>query len=253
MKQFSAGRNVCDIGDGKIVKYGFSVRVGEGLATRFIAENTSIPVPEIFAIATEELKNDRITYIVEEKIHGTRLLEILPTLDSQNASDIAEQLSGFLVQLSSLDHRGSGHVGVIGGSFNETGFFGSWTHFDHRMPTTTKEFVEYFVDRARRGVSPDKIAKWMSTFDFSRPPIFSHGDLVPENIMVYDGRVTGIIDWECAGWYPYFWNHCMGWLALRRPSCKDSAWKEILPQTIQPYEAESSCFSEILFYADIFG
>lgn len=37
--------------------------------------------------------------------------------------------------------------------------------------------------------------------DLERPPVFSHGDLLPENIL-YDrasGRITSIIDWECAG------------------------------------------------------
>lgn len=193
-------RKVCDIGDGKVVKYGLNVRAGEGLATQFISENTSIPVPKIFAVVTEEPKLGHLeTYIVEEKIHSTSLLKALPTLDSQSSSNIAEQLSHMLRQLSTLDQRGSGHLGVIGGSFKETALFGNWGHLDHLMPTTTKEFIEYFVDRAGPGVSPDKIAEWISAFDFSRPPIFSHGDLIPENIMVHDGSVTGIIDWECAG------------------------------------------------------
>ena len=31
---------------------------------------------------------------------------------------------------------------------------------------------------------------------------FMHGDLNLRNILVEDGRVTGIVDWTCAGWYP---------------------------------------------------
>jgi aminoglycoside phosphotransferase len=36
--------------------------------------------------------------------------------------------------------------------------------------------------------------------------VFTHGDFRPNNIMVKDGRVTAIIDWEMAGWYPDYWE-----------------------------------------------
>ena len=32
--------------------------------------------------------------------------------------------------------------------------------------------------------------------------VFSLGDLAPHNILVRNGRVTGIIDWEYGGWFP---------------------------------------------------
>lgn len=45
------------------------------------------------------------------------------------------------------------------------------------------------------------------------PIRFSHGDLHLGNIMVSDDaseprRVTSIIDWEEAGWYPEYWEYC---------------------------------------------
>lgn len=46
---------------------------------------------------------------------------------------------------------------------------------------------------------------------FNEPCVFTHGDLRPANIMVDtnetgDWRVTGIIDWEEAGFYPAYWE-----------------------------------------------
>ncbi|KND88704.1 hypothetical protein TOPH_06605 [Tolypocladium ophioglossoides CBS 100239] len=35
----------------------------------------------------------------------------------------------------------------------------------------------------------------------------SHADLNPNNIMVKDGHITAIIDWEFAGWYPEYWDY----------------------------------------------
>ncbi|KAI0669120.1 kinase-like protein [Trametes maxima] len=37
--------------------------------------------------------------------------------------------------------------------------------------------------------------------------VFTHGDLHGLNILVKDGRLAGIIDWETAGWLPEYWEH----------------------------------------------
>lgn len=43
--------------------------------------------------------------------------------------------------------------------------------------------------------------------DASHPIVFTHGDLAPYNIMVKDGRIVAIIDWETAGWFPASWEY----------------------------------------------
>ncbi|KAG6286903.1 hypothetical protein E4U45_008284, partial [Claviceps purpurea] len=37
--------------------------------------------------------------------------------------------------------------------------------------------------------------------------VFTHGDLNMRNIMMYNGRLSGIIDWETCGWYPDYWDY----------------------------------------------
>jgi hypothetical protein len=32
--------------------------------------------------------------------------------------------------------------------------------------------------------------------------VFTHADFSPRNILIEGGRVTAILDWEYAGWYP---------------------------------------------------
>ncbi|KAI0032374.1 hypothetical protein K488DRAFT_33700, partial [Vararia minispora EC-137] len=56
---------------------------------------------------------------------------------------------------------------------------------------------------------------------------FTHGDLVPKNIMVdpSDGyRITGILDWENAGFYPSFWEYCR----MHDPDFLSPQWSQIL-------------------------
>ncbi|KAK2598793.1 hypothetical protein N8I77_012180 [Diaporthe amygdali] len=36
---------------------------------------------------------------------------------------------------------------------------------------------------------------------------FTHADLRPDKILIKDGHITAIIDWEFAGWYPEYWEY----------------------------------------------
>ncbi|OJD13728.1 hypothetical protein AJ78_05840 [Emergomyces pasteurianus Ep9510] len=36
---------------------------------------------------------------------------------------------------------------------------------------------------------------------------FAHADLKPGNVLVHDGRLSGFVDWEFAGWYPEYWEY----------------------------------------------
>ena len=36
--------------------------------------------------------------------------------------------------------------------------------------------------------------------------VFTRGDLKLRNILVKEGKITGFLDWESAGWYPEYWD-----------------------------------------------
>lgn len=36
--------------------------------------------------------------------------------------------------------------------------------------------------------------------------VFTHGDFYMHNILIHDGHISGLIDWETAGWYPDYWE-----------------------------------------------
>ncbi|KAG5913969.1 hypothetical protein E4U61_006251, partial [Claviceps capensis] len=37
--------------------------------------------------------------------------------------------------------------------------------------------------------------------------VLTHGDLNMRNIMMHNGRLSGIIDWETCGWFPDYWDY----------------------------------------------
>ena len=64
-----------------------------------------------------------------------------------------------------------------------------------------------------------------------------HGNLHLRNILVYGGRVSGIIDWETGGWYPEYWGFMKGLNAGFKGS-KD--WSDYLRRVTRDYAFEWS-------------
>ena len=62
---------------------------------------------------------------------------------------------------------------------------------------------------------------------------FTHADLTLYNIMVSglpgQRRVSGIVDWEQAGWYPEYWEYCKMHIAVHEDHdwCKSGWIKKI--------------------------
>jgi aminoglycoside phosphotransferase len=41
-----------------------------------------------------------------------------------------------------------------------------------------------------------------------RKIVFTHADINMRIVLVDEnGRISGIVDWECAGWYPEYWEY----------------------------------------------
>jgi thiamine kinase-like enzyme len=36
---------------------------------------------------------------------------------------------------------------------------------------------------------------------------FSHADMAPRNLIVRNGKIVAVIDWQFAGWYPEYWEY----------------------------------------------
>lgn len=54
---------------------------------------------------------------------------------------------------------------------------------------------------------------------------FTHGDLSTDNILIKDGNISGIIDWEPRGYFPTRWE----WTATKAcQSDHDREWKTLL-------------------------
>ncbi|KAI0073546.1 kinase-like protein [Panus rudis PR-1116 ss-1] len=76
---------------------------------------------------------------------------------------------------------------------------------------------------------------------------FTHGDLMGHNIMVHDGHISGIIDWECAGWFPEYWEYVS---MLRFPRLDTWWFKLVLSLPGYKYSRELECFRAMWLLAE---
>ncbi|KAE8357148.1 kinase-like domain-containing protein [Aspergillus caelatus] len=61
--------------------------------------------------------------------------------------------------------------------------------------------------------------------------VLTHGDLAARNIMVKDGKIAGIVDWEYSGLFPEYMEYAM---ATVIHDCKEDWWKPHLKEILEP-------------------
>ncbi|KAG9255085.1 kinase-like domain-containing protein [Emericellopsis atlantica] len=151
----------------------------EAQVLRFVKEHTTIPVPEVISSDW-----DRITM---EYIEGQTLQQAWPVLTPEQRSDILAELSGYIAQMRAL---GGIHLGRLDGQ----GVVVPIHDWLVRPPKRLQAQSMYW----------HQITTQLGT---EYPIVFTHGDLASRNILVRDGHIVALLDWEFAGWYPEYWEY----------------------------------------------
>ena len=177
-------------------------------AMRFIAANTTIPVPRVHATRTTE----GVVYeIVMDYVPGEPLNKAWPKLTHDQRIAISAQLRGYLAQLKQLE---GDRIQSVGGGSIMVGPFASEREFNDFMVEKGNERVPEVFKRYARVVLRD-----------DHKIDFAHADFSPRNILVDgSGRVTAVFDWERAGWYPEYWDQAR--VLTENPGVRDY-WRYI--------------------------
>ncbi|KAK4152943.1 kinase-like domain-containing protein [Chaetomidium leptoderma] len=174
----------------------------EALALRFVKANTTIPVPEVVSSDW-----DRITM---EYVDGQTLKQAWPVLTSDERSNIIAELRGYIAQLQTLGDISAGRLdGISIGRLDGQGVVlpSIITRSGGPFGTLT-ELHEWLVRPPKRRTAQS--IHWhqiTSQLGADYPVVFTHGDLAARNILVRNGRIVAILDWEYAGWYPEYWDY----------------------------------------------
>ncbi|KAI0474428.1 kinase-like protein [Xylaria cf. heliscus] len=226
-KQFGAEVR---IDDGEILKHGTRVSPVEEAALRIVKQYTTIPVPEVYNSEYKIIDGHLWGKIWMEHLQGSPLSETWGDLEDTAKERICKGLWGFVEQLRDIpkppefEHfyqcaaDGSMSQDVL---LQDLGF---------PVPLLDDESLrERINERYMHLGGASYRENLLDYLPRSNISVFTHTDIAPRNILVdKDGKITGLIDWETAGWYPDYWEYAktqlqwktgdfMGWMDRTRP------------------------------------
>jgi len=210
------------------VKYGYFQDVSEAVTMQFIAQKTIIPVPRVYCA----FRHKEVTYIVMERLEGNYVGQGWVRRSKESKQIIFDQLIHMIKQMRDL--APPEHVGVANVNGDSL--------FDGRLPAALDRLrfgpfksVVAFHDYLRRGImegpSPyPEVGELIAMHQREWPLRFTHGDLSSLNILANGDKVTGIVDWETAGWYPSYWEYTSAWYV----NPQNEFWREEVDKFIKP-------------------
>lgn len=223
-----------------VVKSDRFVDLTEAATMKFIADNTSVPVPKVWC---SFVRNGR-TYIVMERIQGDCISSGWDDRSKESKGKLLAQLRLLVEQVRLLQPLpGTGVESCTGGSL-----------FDSRMPRPDRRFgpfktIQEFHLWLRDSLRPFEVEKpqgvthqdWKDARDMAARqdgpwprPVFTHADLNPSNILVRGDDIVGIIDWEFSGWYPHYWEYTSAWCT----QILATEWQGLLGSFLEPFPEE---------------
>lgn len=192
--------------------------------TRFLQKMTTIPVP---STVLEWSEPDDTSLRIVKRMEGIPLTKAWPNLQEDEKRNIAKQTCEYLAQLRTLqsdwieglDHKPIYDSFLFSGPDNTPyGPLKSDDELWDAMAGNIKQLPSKVQQVLRQNMPP------------ATPYTFTHGDLSQANILVKDGQVTGIIDWEVSGYLPRWWEFVK---TLMAQSKEDAEWKALLREYME--------------------
>lgn len=204
--------------------------------------NLTIPLPrEIHSLSQA---TDPIYFTLESRVPGDPLMQVWPTLSKEEKASYSRQLADAIRQLrrftaprpqkvdgSQLDDiiLGTCSISRPGNCFKIGYTVDEWLDglgADLRMG----------LSRIHKTVDPivieEKFQELKASFPDCEPYVLTHGDLNLSNIIVKDGKIQGLVDWEQAGYYPWWMERRATYMNSNDYSDElfEPVWNELMPE-----------------------
>ncbi|KAI2627299.1 hypothetical protein GGS26DRAFT_561306 [Hypomontagnella submonticulosa] len=177
-------------------------------ALGIVRRHTSIPVPKALDMILEQGDvNDPLSfprgYLLMTRVPGYPLSRCQDVLSERDIERISNQLKDYVAQLRDIPRTVKSDMiisNTLGEACRDPRIRSANPVGPFRDEAAFSQVLRFSDDPARRG---HKI-------------VFTHADLNPRNVLVDrivqpDGNigwsVTGIVDWETAGYYPEYWDY----------------------------------------------
>ncbi|KAJ8487862.1 hypothetical protein ONZ45_g14176 [Pleurotus djamor] len=206
-----ANSSILYLSSNTLVKYGHSVHLSEAAALSYLASSApAIPVPRLRCAFRDERTG--VTYIVMDKIDGRPLSETWGQTSKEEKGELLTQLKTIFGQVRMLkkptdlgiaDNAG---CAADGGKLHDHWIWkaaGDKGMGPFANEATFNLFLRNGVSNTDAMKDPEikaEVDKLIVLHEASeaktRETVFTHGDISLSNILVKDGKVVGIVDWE---------------------------------------------------------
>lgn len=217
------GRLVLEWDFSWVTKTGFGVRRAEAEAMRLVAKHTNVPVSKVLFtdFGPEEVITDRSEFFKSDfsPPEGTIGMTIIPgtplekkwnVLDDDTKQSICVQLWDLISIIRDIP-RPEGleelYQCAADGSPSQDPMLED-IQTPPRPLSSDSELRSRIYDRYIHHGGTRYETRLPDMLPQSEHSVFTHADIAPRNVMVdEDHNVTGILDWESAGWYPEYWEY----------------------------------------------
>lgn len=161
---------------------------------------SSVPAPLfIDTIPVQDYEQDR--WLIMTKVPGDRVMNTLFLMSYPERQLLAQDLRSVLETLWKIPNRtGFAVTGPDGGPIYD----GRAASPGACGPYLAEADFNTQISRGRRNylmsIKPNAFSK-------THRSVFTHSDLFLSNVLVDGGRLSGIVDWECAGFFPAYWDY----------------------------------------------
>ncbi|KAL9110170.1 MAG: hypothetical protein Q9227_005230 [Pyrenula ochraceoflavens] len=220
-----AGAHITCHDESWVLKEGVRVQPAEEAAINFVHEHTDVPVPEIY-FSSYHIKRGTIAMSL---IPGQTLQETWETFDQETKIRLCKETWEMInkwrqiMRPSSLERY---YQCLADGSINTRDcLLSSYIH---------PPIPLYSDEELRKRIHQCYVDTWgerykdtlLDMLPRSEQSVFTHGDVAPQNIMVEDGHIVGVLDWELSGWYPDYWEYAN----IMKPRIEEE-WQRLMDET----------------------
>ncbi|KAF7852725.1 hypothetical protein EAF04_010918 [Stromatinia cepivora] len=187
--------------DGLVIKSGPSIRFAEAAAMDLAAKH-GLPVPRTHGVCESDKEaGRRLGWIKMDFVEGKTLEEVWADLDDQEKINFCHQLRDILIKMRTIEPPVKGIISSCDGNSIRDG---RHIYDFHGGPFENEaDFNEFILDFGARPPAALEHAI-RSRMPALHDTVLTQCDLSPRNIMVQDGKMTGLIDWEDGGFFPEY-------------------------------------------------
>lgn len=196
--------------DELILKVGDRVLPSEEVAMQLVKEHIDIPVPEVY-LATYTTSEGRLAMSI---IPGTTLEKVWDNLEDEAKRRICSETWSMIAKLRQTQKPPElQHLFLCladGSPCVQDPLVAGANCISPPGPLLSDDAVRARIYECYYDANGRKYENELpSMLPRSDTSVFSHADIAPYNIMVDEKsmKITGIIDWERAGWYPDYWEY----------------------------------------------